>query len=205
MIESGQVYVIDDDAMVRRSTIFSLASAGYAARPFLGGGDFVEELPVLKPGCVMLDVRMPHMDGFQVLAAMHDKVASFPTVVITGHGDVASAVRAMKLGASDFLEKPFEDQALFDILERLFRTLSVQAEGSRDRADAERRLASLSPREVDVLRGLANGLQNKVLAGQLGLSVRTVEMHRANLMDRLGVRSLADALRLAFRAGLGSS
>jgi two-component system response regulator FixJ len=147
-------------------------------------------------------VRLPGVDGLQVLEAMHDRLAQFPVIVMTGHGDVATAVRAMKLGASDFHEKPFDEAALLDTLARLFAALDKQVEADDHQAAAQARLALLTKRELDVLRGLAAGLPNKLLAYELGLSVRTVEMHRANMMTRLGVRSLPEALRLAYLAGV---
>lgn len=202
MTLTRQVYVVDDDAMVRSSTAYFLAASGHAARMWRSGQEFLDELPVLSPGCVLLDVRLPGVDGLQVLEAMHDRLAQFPVIVMTGHGDVATAVRAMKLGASDFHEKPFDEAALLDTLARLFAALDKQVEADDHQAAAQARLALLTKRELDVLRGLAAGLPNKLLAYELGLSVRTVEMHRANMMTRLGVRSLPEALRLAYLAGV---
>lgn len=202
MTLTRQVYVVDDDSMVRSSTAYFLAASGLGARMFRSGQEFLDALPGLDPGCVLLDVRLPGIDGLQVLEAMHDRLAQFPVIVMTGHGDVATAVRAMKLGASDFHEKPFDEAALLDTLARLFAMLDKQVEADDHQAAAQARLALLTRREVDVLRGLAAGLPNKVLAYELGLSVRTVEMHRANMMTRLGVRSLPEALRLAYLAGM---
>ncbi len=202
MTLTRQVYVIDDDSMVRGSTAYFLAAAGHGARMFRSGQEFLDALPELAPGCVLLDVRLPGIDGLQVLEAMHDRLAQFPVIVMTGHGDVATAVRAMKLGASDFHEKPFDEAALLKTLARLFAGLDKQVEADDHQAAAQARLALLTRRETDVLRGLAAGLPNKVLAYELGLSVRTVEMHRANMMARLGVRSLPEALRLAYLAGV---
>jgi two-component system response regulator FixJ len=194
------VYIVDDDAMVRRSLTLSLRSAGFLPRPFTSGRDFVETVSTLSVGCVLLDLRMPEMDGFQVLEEMQPFLERFPVVVITGHGDVALAVRAMKLGARDFVEKPFIDSALFEILDQLSATIPDCPRRAGPRSDARRRLRLVTAREMDVLRGVAAGMPNKLIADRLGLSIRTVEMHRGNLMSRLGVSSLAELLRFAFEA-----
>lgn len=196
------VYVVDDDAMVRRASVFSLVAAGYEAHQFESGRSFIEDVAARQSGCVLLDVRMPDMDGFQVMDALDGHRDRFATIFMTGHGDVATAVRAMKHGAADFLEKPFDEQILFEMLDGLFLTLDSKIRSDAERAEAERRLRALSVREMDVLRGLVAGLPNKLVADQLALSTRTVEMHRANLMEKLDVKALADVLRLAFRAGI---
>lgn len=196
------VYVVDDDDMVRRSLTLSLRSAGFAPRPFTSGRDFIEAVSTLLPGCVLLDLRMPEMDGFQVLEEVEPFLERFPIVVITGHGDVALAVRAMKLGARDFVEKPFADSALFEILEHLSETVPDSLRPAGLRSDARRRFRLVTAREMDVLRGVVAGMANKLIADRLGLSIRTVEMHRGNLMSRLGVSSLAELLRFAFEAGI---
>jgi two-component system response regulator FixJ len=196
------VYIVDDDAMVRRSLTLSLRSAGFVPRPFNSGRDFIEAVSTLPPGCVLLDLQMPEMDGFQVLEEVRPFLERFPIVVITGHGDVALAVRAMKLGARDFVEKPFVDSGLFEILEHLSETVPDSMKPAGPRSDAIRRLRLVTAREMDVLRGVVAGMPNKRIADRLGLSIRTVEMHRGNLMSRLGVSSLAELLRFAFEAGI---
>jgi two-component system response regulator FixJ len=202
MTLSKHVYVVDDDSMVRSSTGYFLDSSGYAARMWDSGQAFLDDMAGLSPGCVLLDVRMPQIDGLQVIELMHDRLAQLPVIIMTGHGDIATAVHAMKLGASDFHEKPFDEATLIETLDRLFAALDKQVEADDQRADAAQRLKQLTKREVDILQGLAEGLPNKVLAYRLGLSVRTVEMHRSNMMIHLGVRSLPEALRLAFLAGV---
>ncbi|MEG3179526.1 response regulator transcription factor [Sphingomonas sp. LT1P40] len=199
-IATRRVYVVDDDSMIRRSLSFALGTAGFAVRPFASGNDFIDELSALPLGCVLLDLRMPGMDGFALLDLLHNSHCDLPVIVMTGHGDVVTAVRAMKAGARDFIEKPFDDAALRDMLEQTFEHLADGVPSANIRAQARARLAALTPREFDVLRALAGGLPNKVIADRLTLSVRTVEMHRANMMDRLGLTSLADLLRLAFTA-----
>lgn len=202
MSDQRHVYVVDDDDMLRRSNVFLLATAGYDVRAFAGGSEFLEEVSVLQSGCVLLDIRMPGLDGFQVMDSMQEQRSRFPTIIMTGHGDVATAVRAMKHGAADFLEKPFEEQSLFEMLEGLFPTLHTQSRSAIERVEAERRLSALTAREMEVLHGLVAGLPNKLMAEQLAVSIRTVEMHRANLMEKLDVKTLADVLRVAFRAGV---
>lgn len=202
-IGTRRVYIVDDDPLVRRSTAFLLNSAGFTTRAFLSGQDFLGELPELQPGITLLDVRMPDMDGLAVLEHMPgNKRPVFPMVVITGHGDLPTAVRAMKLGARDFLEKPFSEDALFEILETIFTQLADEVDHISQRDRSRARIGSLSPRELDVLRGLIGGEPNKVVAHNLGLSVRTVEMHRAKMLERLGVRTLPDAIRMLFKAEL---
>jgi two-component system response regulator FixJ len=165
------------------------------------GRAFLDAAPDADPGCVLLDVRMPEIDGLQVIEMLGARITQLPVIVMTGHGDIATAVRAMKLGASDFLEKPFEEAALIETIERVFVTLGQHVLVADRCSDAKCRLDTLTKRENDVLCGLASGLSNKVLAYRLGLSVRTVEMHRSNMMNRLAVRSLPEALRLAYLAG----
>lgn len=196
------VYIVDDDAAVRASSEFFLKSVGFQTRSYNNGLDIVVDVASLPLGCLLLDIRMPDFDGFDVMEALGMRLATMPTIVMTGHGDVATAVRAMKLGASDFLEKPCEEEAMLATLERAFMTLEDEALNATTQEAARTSLARLTQREDEVLRGLIEGRTNKVVANDLGLSVRTVEMHRASMMERLGVRTLPDALRIAFRAGM---
>lgn len=198
----SRVYIVDDDSMVRRSLSFSLRTLGYQTRAFATGADFLNEADLLAPGCVLLDIRMPHVDGLAVLEALGAQVQRFAVVAMTGHGDVDTAVRAMKRGARDFLEKPFSDDLLAEILGALLCELPIQAEAEAKRKEATARIALLSPREHDVLRGLVAGQSNKAVAHRLGIGIRTVEMHRGKLMSRLGVKSLAEAVRIAVAAAV---
>nr|WP_295373666.1 response regulator [uncultured Sphingosinicella sp.] len=196
------VHVVDDDRDVRRSLSFLLGSADFKSRPFASGSDLIESLDELQPGCVLLDIRMPDMDGFQVMNELAERGVNWPVVVMTGHGEVPVAVRAMKAGAVDFLEKPFEEEVLLGSLERAFTLLKDREGKAERRREAEERVSVLTTREHEVLRGLMAGMPNKMLARRLDISLRTVEMHRANMMERLQVGSLAEALTLAVQAGI---
>lgn len=198
--EDRIVYVVDDESEVRRSLGFFLKTEGFLPRPFLSGRDFLAEAAELAPGCALIDVRMPEPDGLQLVEQLARQRIRLPMIVMTAHGDVSTAVQAMKLGAIDFLEKPFDDGVLVAALNRGFELLNKDAHADRERRDAERRLDALTPRERDVLTLLAEGKSNKEVAIALDLSVRTVEMHRATMFDRLHVRTLPEALKLAFRA-----
>lgn len=200
MSEADQrlVHLVDDDAAIRRSVGFMLKTSGHRVETYESGVDLLKSR--LDTGCILLDIRMPGMDGLEVQQALQEKGVSLPVIIMTGHGDVSLAVKAMKAGAVDFIEKPFEKNALIASLEEGYRRLS-RKEATDDRMrDAEVRLQALTGRERDVLDGLAEGLPNKTIAYDLGISPRTVEIHRANLMTKLGVRSLSEALRIAFAA-----
>jgi two-component system response regulator FixJ len=202
MSERKRIHLVDDEESVRRSTSFMLRTSGYDVDTYGSGVDFLGKVGDAKPGCILLDVRMPEMDGIEVQAELAKRGVKLPVIVLTGHGDVGTAVAAMKGGAIDFLEKPFEKDALVEALERGFERLEEGDAALASRAEAERRIALLSPREQDVLRGLARGYPNKTIAYDLGISPRTVEVHRANAMAKLEARSLSEALRLAFAVGL---
>lgn len=201
-MSSQYVHVVDDDREVRRSLSFMLGAAHFQSRPFASGSDLVESLGELQPGCVLLDIRMPDMDGFQVMTELASRGVDWPVVVMTGHGEVPVAVRAMKLGAVDFLEKPFEEEVLLGSLERAFDLLKERGEKAERRHAAEGRVSMLTVREHEVLRGLMAGMPNKALARRFAISLRTIEMHRANMMERLQVGSLAEALTVAVQAGV---
>lgn len=204
MSDRKLVHIVDDEEAIRRSASFMLKTSGYAVETWANGALFLKEIRHVPEGCVLLDVRMPEMDGLEVQQAMLKRGATMPVIVLTGHADVSIAVRAMKAGAVDFLEKPFEKAVLIASIEAAFARMAA-ADGAVARAaEAEVVLGILTPREREVLEGLAQGLPNKTIAYDLGISPRTVEVHRANLMAKLDVRSLSDALRLAFAAGLGA-
>jgi two-component system response regulator FixJ len=201
-LTSHFVYVVDDDRDVRRSLSFMLGASDLRSHPFGSGEDFLDALPALQPGCVLLDIRMPQMDGFQVMGELAQRGVDWPVIVMTGHGEIPIAVRAMKLGAVDFIEKPFSEDSLLACFGQAFALLDErESAGARRRAALER-VEELTARESEVLEGLLAGESNKQLAARLGISLRTVEMHRANMMGRLEVSSLAEALTLALDAGL---
>jgi len=203
MADRRLIHIVDDEEAIRRSASFMLKTSGFDVETWPSGVAFLKEARQAAPGCVLLDVRMPEMDGLEVQQALAERGIAMPVIVLTGHGDIAIAVRAMKAGAVDFLEKPFEKARLLDAIEVAFEKLEDRA-GRADRAqDAETAIAALTAREREVLEGLARGLPNKTIAYDLGISSRTVEVHRANVMSKLDVRSLSEALRIAFSAGLG--
>lgn len=195
------VYVLDDDEAVLRSMERLLSSVNFEAVSFNHPDAFLTAASTFKTGCVLLDVRLPGMSGLDVQAQLNKTRSDLSVIIVTAQGDIQTAVRAMKAGASDFLEKPYSDHALLRAIEA---TLKSEHHIARERevADAVRRVASLSPRERDVLDGLMGGRPNKLIAYKLGLSVRTVEVHRARMMERLGVRQLAEAIRLGIMARL---
>jgi two-component system, LuxR family, response regulator FixJ len=194
------VHVVDDDESVRRSVGFTLKTSGYKVRSFASGSELLKDARALEPGCILLDIRMPGMDGLEVQQALLDQGIALPVIIMTGHGDVPLSVKAMKAGAVEFIEKPFAKELLLSAVEEGFAALK-RADSSQERAkDACVRLQALTAREREVLDGLAQGLPNKTIAYELGISPRTVEIHRANLMTKLGARSLSEALRLAFAA-----
>ena len=204
MSDRRLIHIVDDEDAIRRSASFMLKTSGFAVQTWESGVAFLKEARHVEPGCVLLDVRMPEMDGLEVQQALNERGIALPVIVLTGHGDVSVAVRAMKAGAVDFIEKPFEKAVLLDAIEAAYVRLANADARSARAEDAERAIAALTPREHDVLDGLAQGLPNKTIAYDLGISPRTVEVHRANVMTKLDVRSLSDALRIAFAAGLGS-
>ena len=193
------VHIVDDEDSVRNSIGFMLRTTGYAVRLWPSGAAFLRELRSVEPGCVLLDIRMPEIDGLQVQQLLNERGAAMPVIVLTGHGDVAVAMRA---GAVDFLEKPFEADRLLNAIDKAFERMRESNGGSRTDA-ARTQLANLSAREREVLEGLAAGFPNKTIAYDLGISPRTVEVHRANLMQKLGARSLSEALRVTFTAEMG--
>jgi two-component system response regulator FixJ len=196
------VHVVDDDPAVRRSLERLLDAAGFHVFSYQSPAAFLNAASGLSAGCVLLDIRMPGVDGLEVQARLNRLRVNLPVIVMTGHGDVPSAVRAMKAGAVDFLEKPFDDETLLNAIGGAFAKASRLIGGDREAVRAAQRIATLSPREREVLDALLAGRQNKVIAFDLNISVRTVEVHRARMMERLGTKQFADAIRLAVMATL---
>jgi len=195
------VHVVDDDAAVRRALVRLLRSEGLEAVAYETAQAVLNAAPSLSSGCILLDLQMPGMDGLELLARLGELGIELPVIVVTGHGDVPTAVRAMKAGAVDFIEKPIDETQLFAAIDA---ALSEKKFAIRDRAvaGATERMAQLSPRERQVLEGIAVGRPSKLIAYDLGISVRTVEVHRAHMLDRLGVRNMAEAIRIAVMATL---
>ncbi len=198
------VYLVDDELAVRRSVSFMLKTADFGVESFASGEEFLKVAGTLGSGCVLLDVRLGGMDGLAVQEALRQRGIMLPVVMISGHGDIGLAVRAMKAGAVDFIEKPFEKATLMAAIRQAQGHSRGLDEVHRLAATAQAQLNALTPRERDVLDGLVDGHSNKVVAYDLGISPRTVEIHRANLMSKLGVASLSEALRIAFSARMGS-
>lgn len=203
-IESRLVHVIDDEDAIRRSLDFMLSSAGYKVSRWDSADTFLKGADRFVPACAMIDVRMPGMDGLELQRVMHQRGFNFPVIVLSGHGDIAMAVKAIQGGAIDFLEKPADRRHVLDAVKAAFDTMA-DFEHCRGRTQwATSQIALLTEREREVLDGLACGYPNKTIAYDLGISARTVEVYRANAMEKLGVSNFADALRIAFAAGLGS-
>ncbi len=198
------VYVVDDDPAIRRSLERLLDAVGFRVTSYATPTAFLGVADDLAMGCVLLDLRMPEMDGFEVQARLMLINPDLPVIVITAQGDIRTAVRAMKAGAFDFIEKPYGDEALIAAIES-----ALAAGAAKGRADdiaaATVLIAMLSPREREVLEALVAGQPNKVIAFNLGISVRTVEVHRSRMMDRLGVRQLGQAVRLSVLASLAEA
>jgi two-component system, LuxR family, response regulator FixJ len=203
--ETGVVHVIDDDEALRESLTFLLRSARIEVQSYPSAQAFLDALPNINPGCIVTDVRMPGLSGIDLLRRLKDLKVGVPVIVITGHGDVALAVEAMKIGALDFLEKPFDDQVLLASVKSALERQDGAAKHHSKRAEIESRLAALSNRERDVLGGLVAGRANKQIAFELNISPRTVEIYRANLMKKMQAQSLSDLVRMAVIAGIMGS
>jgi two-component system response regulator FixJ len=200
------VHVVDDHAAVRRSLAALLGAAGHAVALHASGEALLAEAERgLGGGCVILDVRMPGMDGLEVLAALRARPAPPPVVLVTGHADIPLAVRGMRAGAFDFVEKPYTEARILGAVEEALAAARAAGAAREHAASARRRLALLSPREAEVLALLVEGHPNKTVAARLGISPRTVEVHRAKLMEKLEVRSLPEAVRLHLLAGQSPS
>jgi len=202
MSDRTEIDVIDDDAAMRDSLAFLLDVNGFEPRVHESANAFLNGLPTHVLKCVISDIRMPGMNGIELVRKLKSEGAGCPVILITGHGDVALAVEAMKAGAVDFIEKPFDDAALLGAIRVALQSPPATQVDSTARKEAEARLAELSPRERDVLQGLVAGKINKVIAHELSISPRTVEVYRANLMAKTGARSMSELMRLALAAGL---
>jgi two-component system response regulator FixJ len=200
--ESDVVHVIDDDEASRQSLAFLLESAQIGVRTYASATMFLDLVTGMSASCIVTDVRMPGMSGIDLLRRLKELGIEVPVIVITGHGDVPLAVEAMKIGAADFLEKPFDDEVLLASVRSALRQRDGEKKRHSERSEIDTRLAALSNRERDVLTGLVAGRANKQIAYDLGISPRTVEIYRANLMNKMHAGSLSELVRMALIAGI---
>jgi len=195
------VHVIDDDDAARDALRFLLEAAGLTARVYESAAVFLERLDQIEPGCVITDVRMPEISGIELLQRLKDTAVRLPVIVITGHGDISLAVEAMKLGAIDFFEKPYDDEALLAAVRPALNRQEDEAKRESLKIEIQARLAELTTREAQVLKGLIAGKPNKIIAFDLEISPRTVEIYRANVMTKMNAASLSELVRMAILAG----
>ena len=200
--ETGMVHVIDDDDAARESLAFLLRTARIEVQTYPTAAAFLGALPTTKSGCVVTDVRMPGMSGIDLLRQLKELNIPVPVIVITGHGDIPLAVEAMKAGAADFLEKPFDGETMLASVRSALKQQHGEKKRRSERVEVDNRLAALSSRERDVLDGLVTGQANKQIAFELGISPRTVEVYRANLMTKMQASSLSELVRMAITADI---
>jgi two-component system response regulator FixJ len=200
--DKSTVHVIDDDEAVREALTFQLGSAGIDVRTYDSATGFLKVAPTVQAGCIITDVRMPDLSGIELLRRLRELKVAVPVIVITAHADIPLAVEAMRIGATDFLEKPFEDEVLLASVRSALESGNREQKRQTERSNIEARLAALSNRERDVLEGLVAGRANKQIAYDLGISARTIENYRANLMLKMQAASLSDLVRMALIAGI---
>lgn len=200
--DQATVHVVDDDEQVRRSIAFLLEAVGYRVAIYGSAAELLESADSLARGCVVTDVKMPGMSGLELQEALRQRRPDLPMILMTGHGDVAMAVRGMRAGAIDFIEKPFQNDELISAVQAALARVADESAGRREMAAIADRLKTLTPREREVMDGLINGKLNKQIAHELGISQRTVEVHRAAVIDKMGVDSLAMLVRMALVAGI---
>ena len=199
--EKAVVHVIDDDEAMRQSLAFLLGATGMEVQTYDSAVEFLKVAPTLKAGCVITDVRMPELSGIELLRRLRELKVGVPVIVITGHGDVPLAVKAMKAGAVDFIEKPFSDDVILASLEAATRGREAKRAGAANDVVGQR-IARLTPREIEVFQQLILGHPNKVIAYHLNISARTVEIHRARVMEKMEARSLPELVRMAIEGGV---
>ncbi len=202
MSHKGNIYVIDDDAAMRESLDFLLGAAGFKVTVFESAGSFLDARDGLSFGCVVSDVRMPGIDGMDLLRRLKASASPLPVIIMTGHGDIPLAVEAIKLGALDFVEKPFEDERVIGVIEDALRQGGNDGKNNALLMEIASRVESLSQRERQVMDGLVVGLSNKQIARDLDISPRTIEVYRANVMTKMQARSLSELIRQALQAGI---
>ena len=202
MASNPVVHVIDDDEAARQSLTFLLGTSQFVARAHESAKAFLDALPAIESGCIVTDVRMPQMSGIELLRKLKSSGSDLPVIVMTGHGDISLAVEAMKEGAADFLEKPYDDEALLKAVRAALDRYTRDAKREAEKSQIRERLALLSQREREVLEGLIAGHANKVIAANLEISPRTVEIYRAHVMTKMAADSLSDLVRMSLIAGL---
>ena len=202
MTDNAIIHLIDDDEDVRKAVAFMLGTAGHAVRVYDSATTFLAQLEGLQPGVIVSDVRMPGVDGLELQRRLAARGANLPIVIMTGHADVPLAVEAMKGGAVDFIEKPFSDDVMLAAVDKAMARFREASSAGQDTSRIRTRLETLSERERQVLSGLLKGLPNKTIAYDLDLSPRTVEVHRANVMTKMGASSLSELVRMALQAGI---
>lgn len=200
--DASIIHVVDDDEAMRDSMAFLLRAENFPVQTYAAAADFLNALPQIKSGCVVTDVRMPGMSGIELLQRLRELKVSLPVIVVSGHGDVPVAVEAMKSGALDFIEKPFSDEVFLRAVRMAINAQAVDSERQAQTATINSHLESLSKREREVLEGLVAGHSNKTIAYDLGISPRTVEIYRANVMEKMQAESLSDLVRMALIGGL---
>ncbi len=199
------VHVIDDDDGVRDALTLLLTEAGFSVRSYRTGTEFLAAMPTVAPGCIVTDIRMPGIDGLELQQKLRESKSTLPIIFITGHGDVPMAVRALRAGALDFIEKPFDESALIEAVRAAMRAGERAHDSSLAASEVQVRIDSLTPREREVLDCLVVGRPNKITAFELGMSVRTVEVHRARIMQKMNARSLSELVRLVLGAKQGAA
>ena len=202
MSNRPQIHIVDDDEAARESLSFLLGAAGHAVKTFDFAGAFLEALAGMAVSCVVTDIRMPGVDGLELMRRLTAEGHRFPVIMITGHGDVPLAVEAMKLGAFDFLEKPYDDDIVIAAISAALERVDTVIESQHESSEIAERLRGLSPRERQVLEGLVAGQPNKAIGRDLGISPRTVEIYRAKVMEKMKASSLSELVRLAVRVGI---
>ncbi len=195
------VYILDDEEPVRKSLQLLIRSEGLGVRCFASAQELLDALEDIGPGCLVLDVCMPDVGGLELHQTLRERHVQLPVIILTGHGDVATAVKAMKGGAADFLEKPFDSEELLGRIRECLKGDARRRDTDEWRAEVARRLSLLTPREREVMSGLVDGKRNKQIAADLNISTRTAELHRASVMEKLQAKSLSDVVRIALMAG----
>jgi len=194
------IYIVDDEAALRDSLSMLLEAEDFPTQQFADPSSFLAQVDTLPEGLIILDLWMPGMSGIDVIKELNKRGLTFPIICITGHGDVSTAVEAIKLGAADFFEKPFDSTQLIERIKHCLKEQQNQRQLDVFSAQAQEKVSKLTPREYEVLQGLVEGLRNKQLAYNMGISIRTVELHRVHVMDKLEAKSLSDVLKIAIAA-----